>query len=359
MRWARARRGAGVAGPKEEAQAGMRRIWVVAGAAVVLGGLAAFLSEGPLRPLIGDKALSFIFGRPNADSILVSGNIEAHESILSFKAIQSRIVELPFDEGKTVTAGTVIARVDDSDYRQQVVIAEAGLNERMRQLDVAEQNVDAARRTVVSDEAEVALRKLQFDRAQTLLTKAAGTIDARDVAETALKQAQAALERDKALEAAADKSVALAIAAIETARANRDLAKIMLDYTTLRAPFDGVILVRQAELGEVVSPGAAIVTLADIGHVWLRAYVNEPDIGKIRLGEPATVTTDSFPGKDYPGRVSFIAEQAEFTPKSVETHAERVTLVYRIRIDIDNPTHELVPGLPADARIAVRGPGRP
>ena len=100
------------------------------------------------------------------------------------------------------------------------------------------------------------------------------------------------------------------------------------------------------------------MTLADIGHVWLRAYVNETDIGKIRLGETATVTTDSFPGKQYAGRISFISEQAEFTPKSVETHAERVTLVYRIRIDIDNPTHELVPGLPADAKSRSGRPAR-
>ncbi len=175
---------------------------------------------------------------------------------------------------------------------------------------------------------------------------------------TALKQSRAALERDKALEAAADKSVALAIANIGSARAALDLAKIVVDYTTLQAPFDGVILVRQAELGEVVSPGAAIVTLADIDHVWLRAYVNEPDAGKIRLGEAATVTTNSYPGKEYPGRISFISEAAEFTPKSVETHAERVTLVYRIRIDIENPSHELVPGLPADAKIPVRAPGQ-
>ncbi len=132
----------------------------------------------------------------------------------------------------------------------------------------------------------------------------------------------------------------------------------MLGYTTLTAPYDGVILVRQAELGEVVSPGAAIVTLADIDHVWLRAYVNETDVGKIRLGEAAKVTTDSYPGTEYPGRISFISEAAEFTPKSVETHAERVTLVYRIRIDIDNPTHELVPGLPPDAKIPLRAPGQ-
>ena len=293
-------------------------------AALALGGSAAYRHQDVVILWWRDAVVAWIEGKADPDTIVVSGNIEAHESILSFKAVQSRIVELPFDEGQTVKAGTIIARVDAADYKQQVVIAQAGIDERMRQLDVAEQNVDASRRTVVSDEAEVSLRELQFERAQTLQTKGAGTINARDVAETALKKARAALDRDKALEAAAERSVALAIAAIETARANLELTKITLGYTTLAAPFDGVILVRQAELGEVISPGAAIVTLADIGHVWLRAYINEPDIGKVRLGEAATVTTDSFPGAAYPGRISFISKQAEFTPKSVETHAERV-----------------------------------
>ncbi len=328
----------------------IRRFLLAAAALAFFAALAAYRYQDVLVP--------WIEGRPNDPFILVSGNIEAHESVLSFKTVQSRIVELPFDEGQTVKSGTLLARVDDSDYKQQAAIAEAALNAQMRQLDVAEQAVDATRRTVISDEADVALKQLEFDRAQTLLTKGAGTVDARDVAETAHKQSQAALERDKALEAVADKSVALAIANIGSARAALELAKIVLGYTTLNAPFDGVILVRQAELGEVVSPGAAIVTLADIDHVWLRAYVNEPDVGKIRLGEAATVTTDSYPGKEYPGRISFISESAEFTPKSVETHAERVTRVYRIRIDIDNPSHELVPGLPADARIPVRRPGQ-
>ena len=99
--------------------------------------------------------------------------------------------------------------------------------------------------------------------------------------------------------------------------------------------------------------GTPIVTLADLDHVWLRAYVNETDIGKVRYGQSVAVTTDTYPGKTYRGRISFISSRAEFTPKSVETHAERVTLVYRIRIDIENTTHELVPGLPADARISA------
>ena len=105
-------------------------------------------------------------------------------------------------------------------------------------------------------------------------------------------------------------------------------------------------------------PGTPVVTLADLDHVWLRAYINETDIGKIRYDQPATVTTDTYPGKTYKGRVSFISSNAEFTPKSVETHAERVTLVYRIRIDIYNPTHELVPGMPADATLKALAAGQ-
>jgi HlyD family secretion protein len=119
-----------------------------------------------------------------------------------------------------------------------------------------------------------------------------------------------------------------------------------------------VISVRQAELGQLAGPGVAIFTLDDLDHVWLRAYVNEPDLGKIRLNEPVDVTTDTYRGKLYHGTISFISPEAEFTPKTVETHAERVTLVYRIRIDIDNPTHELLPGMPADASIAALPPGK-
>ena len=118
-----------------------------------------------------------------------------------------------------------------------------------------------------------------------------------------------------------------------------------------------MITVRQAELGEVVVPGTPVVTLADLDHIWLRAYVNETDIGRVRLGQSVTVTTDSHPDKRYAGRISFIADKAEFTPKSVETHAERVSLVYRIKVDIANPNHELVPGMPADARIDLRAKG--
>jgi len=92
----------------------------------------------------------------------------------------------------------------------------------------------------------------------------------------------------------------------------------------VRAPFDGVMLMRQAEIGEVMQPGTPVATLADLDHVWVRAHINETDIGAVRLGQSVSVTSDTYPGKRYAGRISAIASEAEFTPKSVQTHAARL-----------------------------------
>jgi HlyD family secretion protein len=326
---------------------------MIAAAALVLvgGGVAAWWNYAALARWLtaSDKALT----------IQVSGNIEAHQSVLGFKTVQSRIVELPFNEGRWVKAGTLISRLDDSDYRQQVTIAEAALDVQRHQLAAAEQNLAAAKKTVESDAADQELAKVEFSRADNLMQKGAGTIEARDVTSATLKKSNAAVERDQALEKSAERQVELAMANIHNAEEALKLAKIVLGYTTLAAPFDGVITVRQAELGEIMVPGTPVVTLADLDHIWLRAYINETDIGKIRLDQSAVVKTDTYPGKSYQGRVSFISSAAEFTPKSVETHAERVTLVYRIKIDIDNPTHELVPGMPADAILQALPAGKP
>jgi HlyD family secretion protein len=324
----------------------------IAVALVVLGGAAA---AWPYR----DALVRWLNASDQAATILVSGNIEAHQAVLGFKTVQSRIVELPFNEGQWVQAGTLISRVDDSDYHQQVTMAEAALDVQKRQLAAAEQNLAAAKKTVEADEADLDLAKVEFARADDLMKKGFGTIETRDQTSATLKKSGAALERDQALEKSAERQVELARANVHSAKESLKLARIVLDYTTLSAPFDGVITVRQAELGEIMVPGTPVVTLADLDHIWLRAYINETDIGKIRLDQAAVVKTDTYPGKSYKGRVSFISPAAEFTPKSVETHAERVTLVYRIKVDIDNPTHELVAGMPADAILDALPAGSP
>ena len=118
----------------------------------------------------------------------------------------------------------------------------------------------------------------------------------------------------------------------------------------------GVVLSKNIEPGEYVNPGTPVITIGDLTNVWVRAYVDARLVGQIRLGQTARVTTDA-PGKVYTGRVGFISQEAEFTPKTVQTEQERVKLVYRMKIDIPNPLGELKPGMPADAEIALRPAG--
>jgi len=314
--------------------------------------LALAIAVGLVATATGLYLLLPLFPVRSADRVLlVSGNIEAHESVLAFKTVQSRVEELPFDEGQWVEAGTLLARLDASDYRQQVAIDEAALRMRRAALASAEQGLEAARDTVLADVADQEQRTLNRRRIGALWEGGIASRDEFDRVETALKQSDAILERDRALTAARAHDIDVARANVRAAREQLRLARILLGYTVLRAPFAGVILVRQAERGEVVLPGTPVVTLADLDHVWLRAYVRETDLGRIRWGQAATIHTDTYPDRSYAGRVSFISSKAEFTPKSVETHAERVTLVYRIRIDVENAAHELKPGMPADATI--------
>lgn len=142
-------------------------------------------------------------------------------------------------------------------------------------------------------------------------------------------------------------------AEIGRSKASIALIASQLDDTVAISPVDGVVLVKSADVGEVLAAGTTVVTIGDIEHPWLRGYINETDLGRVKLGTKAKVTTDSYPGKVYPGRVTFIASEAEFTPKQIQTQQERVKLVYRIKIEIENPQHELKSNMPADAEIVL------
>jgi HlyD family secretion protein len=140
---------------------------------------------------------------------------------------------------------------------------------------------------------------------------------------------------------------------VARARAQVAITDTQINDTVVVAPIDGVVLVKSAEVGEVLAAGATVVTIGDIDHPWLRAYINETDLARIKFGQSASLTTDSYPGKNYPGRISFISSQAEFTPKQIQTREERVKLVYRIKIDVDNRSRELKSNMPVDAEIQL------
>jgi HlyD family secretion protein len=176
-----------------------------------------------------------------------------------------------------------------------------------------------------------------------------------------IDQAKAEVERAKAsLSLARSKSLQTKVyrrdlevtkAQIKEAKAALEVTKRQLEYSEVLAPISGVVLVKSAEVGEYVSPGATVLTIADLDHVWLKAYVDETDLGQVKLGQKVRVKTDTFPNKGYEGKVSFISSEAEFTPKQVQTQKERVKLVYRIKVDIENLKRELKPGMPADGEI--------
>jgi HlyD family secretion protein len=327
-----------------------RIIWIVA--IVAAAGLAAahFYPQG--------------FHKSSAQNVLkLSGNIEAHESLVSFK-VTGRIIDLPVDEGMTTRCGELLARLDSADYRQQVDIDRATTRVRDRQLALGlagsrVQDIEAARQSVIDAQADLDQKQKDYARYQALYQKDEIAAQTRDDAATAVTRAEATLARQKQIyselvEGTRKEELAVDRSQVREARQELDMARIRLGYTVLRAPFDGVVLVRQAELGEVVSPGTPIITLADLHNIWLRVYVPETDLGKLRWGQPADIRTDTFPGKVYRGRIAVISSEAEFTPKSVQTEQERVTLVYEVRIDVENPNEELKPGMPADAYIHLQ-----
>ncbi|MBF0303676.1 MAG: efflux RND transporter periplasmic adaptor subunit [Desulfamplus sp.] len=128
-------------------------------------------------------------------------------------------------------------------------------------------------------------------------------------------------------------------------------AKQQLAYTELISPVDGIVLSKSAETGEYLNPSSPVISVGDISRPWLRAYINELDLGVISLNQKMAITTDAFPDRKFEGTLSFISSEAEFTPKSVQTFEERVKLMYRIRIDLENPDLLLKPGMPADAMV--------
>jgi HlyD family secretion protein len=289
--------------------------------------------------------------------------VEAHESLVSFK-VTGRIIALPVEEGMSVKAGDLLARLDNDDYRQQVAVDESVIRVRDRQLALGlagsrTQDIEAAKLAMLDAQADLDQKKKDYARYQALYEKDEIPGQTRDLAATNVTRAQDTYDRaqqiyNELVEGTRQEELAVERANVHQADQNLHLSRIRLAYTVLRAPFDGVVLVRQAELGEVISPGTPIVTLADLDHLWVRVYVPETDLGKVHWGQVVEVRTDTYPDKIYHGRISFISSEAEFTPKSVQTEKERVTLVYRVKADVENPNRELKPGMPADVDVKLR-----
>jgi len=295
-------------------------------------------------------------------SLKVSGNLEVIQVDVSFR-VPGKVMERPVDEGFLVQEGQLIARLDAKDLEQQVALqqaAEATSKAALAELLAGARKEEIEASKAALDQAAADVSRLEPDdaRARDLYQK--GILSIRDFEAThaslvAAKAKVNQLQQQYTLmkKGARQEDIDQARARYEQARQSLALAQTQLGYATLKAPTTGVILSKNIEPNEYVAPGTSVVTLADLRNVWLRAYLEETDLGRVKVGQKALLTTDTYPGKKYEGRVSFIASEAEFTPKSVQTRKERVKLVYRIKIDVANPQLELKPGMPADAEIVL------
>jgi HlyD family secretion protein len=182
-------------------------------------------------------------------------------------------------------------------------------------------------------------RKEQIEAARAQLERARAALRLSESARIELQRKQQELDARQA--------------EIDRARAQVAVVDSQIDDTAAISPVDGVVLVKSAEPGEVLAAGMPAVTIGDIDHPWVRAYVKEADLGRVKLGGKVKVTTDSFPGKVYNGRVSFISSEAEFTPKQIQTEEERVKLVYRVKIEVENPQRELKSNMPVVAELEL------
>ena len=355
-----------------------------------------------------------ILNSGGAPAIQVTGNMEAMQVDVSAK-IAGRILSLRVREGDRVTEGQLLVRLDGAKLKAEVERAEAALKSaeaqlrdllagaRRQEIEEARATVDRAqsqlndllagsrreeieqaREAVRSAEATRVWTERDLKRAQELFAKeliAMQEVDrARQAYEVAVAQERSAranlqmveagprrdqIEAARAqLKAARDHldlllagprpfQVEAARGQVSQARAALDLAGSRLREAAIVSPINGVVLRKNLEAGEMANPGVSILTLVDPTDLWLRAYVPETDIGRIKVGMAARITIDAYKDRTFSGKITEIASEAEFTPKNVQTKKERVNLVFRIKIAVDNPQGFLKPGMPADADILL------
>jgi HlyD family secretion protein len=300
-------------------------------------------------------------GKPASKNVLrLQGHMEATETDLSFK-VSEKIIAISVNEGDWVKTGDKVAELDAKALRDEVAQAQAKLAQTQANLTkyvagYRHQEVQEAKEAVAKAKADQDDKKVNFYRMQNLYERKVVTGLTRDKAEADFLMAKATWQSSKQQydlmkEGYRKEDIDAARADFEQAKAALALAQTRLGYAIIYSPVDGVVLSKPAEVGEVAAVGSAVVTLGLLDDIWFEGYIPETDLAKARFGQKGEITTDAYPGKKYPAWISYISSKAEFTPKTVETFKERVTLVYRTKIRAGNPNHELKPGMPAEAVI--------
>jgi HlyD family secretion protein len=295
------------------------------------------------------------------DAVAASGTVEATEADLGFQ-LAGRIDSILVREGDSVTSGQELAWLDRTELlarRHQVEAQLATARARLTELERGFRSEEVAQGRAALRAAEQRLADAQRDyqRVQHLFAGGAVSQQQLDDAQTALTVAQA--DHDRASEqlqileqGPRSEQIAAQRAVLAQARASVAQLDASLANAVVRAPFDGIVTVRHREPGEIVGAGAPALTVMNPDDRWIRIYVRGDEVGRLGLGLAAEITADAYADRTYAGAVSFIASEAEFTPRNVQTTAERVKLVYRVKVRVTgDATFDLKPGLPADVRI--------
>ena len=296
--------------------------------------------------------------------LVLYGNVDLRQVNLAFNGSE-RIETVLVREGDRVDKGQVVGTLEMERLKATAAQAEARVDAQRHVVERLEngtrpEEIDQARANVNSAKADLTNTRLNYERLKKSAGGGATSQQDLDAAQAAFEVAEAKLRVNrKALDLAVigprKEDIAEARATLLANKADLAVSKQNLVYATLVSPTNGVVQNRILEPGEMASPQRAVLTIALTDPKWVRVYAGEPDLGKIRMGMAATVTTDSFPGKKYDGWVGFISPVASFTPKTVETADLRTSLVYEVRIFVKDPADELRLGMPATVQIGLSG----
>ncbi len=304
------------------------------------------------------------FGKKGEENVLLlSGNMEVTETNTGFKPA-GRVIDLLVVEGQSVRKGDLLARLDNAEAASTVAQQRAVLQEaeaRLAELEAGSrpQEIEQAKADVQAQEAELVRIKKDYERSEMLYHNGAIPSAQFDAAKSAFESRAAQLRRaaeqlSLTKEGPRKESIEAAAYRVRQTRAQLRVAEEKLNDTFIYAPFSGVILRKNVELGETVAQGVPVYTIGDLANPWIKVYVKEDKLGLVKLGQKAQVTTDTYRGKLYNGWVSFISSEAEFTPKNVQTQEERVKLVFGVKVLVENVNNELKPSMPADVRILLK-----
>jgi multidrug resistance efflux pump len=326
--------------------------------------------------------------KPPANIIEASGRIEGREVTLAPKEIQGRVKNLLVDEGYKVQKGQLLAELES----QQLDARFAGLAANVANVDaqIQQASIDLSFTTkysaasIAAAEAAVSAAAAKLSRAQAVQAnnkaeyeRQTGLFHEGVASKTVFDQATMNFQTSAADSDAAEKDLGQVRANLTIAQASKDTielkqqqvrafqelrraavaqlaeARANIKEREIRAPVDGTILSRTVEVGDVVNPGSPVFVMVDMRRLYLKVYIPEPDIPKLKLGDPAEITVDAFPGRNFPARITKIYDQAEFTPKNVETKEERIKLVFGVELTFIQPDPALKPGMPADCIVRL------